>query len=177
MPLEIFGLRDVHLFRAENAGIRGRVGDGEVNDLLAFLGFAQCGNDDVGSVGKQERNAVGAGDGNEFAFHAERLCHDAGHLDVVPLELLIGAHEAEGRVVLGDGHAQGAAGFDILQLIGAGCGMHAENQGSGYKESREHSGKFHGFPPDCPLSERGVVTEGIARSVPEIYFPCYFRAL
>ena len=67
--------------------------------------------------------------------------------------------------------------FYILQLIGAGCGMHAENQGSGYKESREHSGKFHGFPPDCPLSERGVVTEGIARSVPEIYFPCYFRAL
>ena len=94
-----------------------------------------------------------------------------GHLDVVPLDLLIGAHEAEGRVVLGDGHAQGAAGFDILQLIGAGCGMHAENQGSGYKESREHSGKFHGFPLIARCQNGALLQKELPEACQKYIFP------
>ena len=83
----VLGRRD--RLGAVDAGEERRVGDREVDHLLALGVLAEAGDDEVGLLGLQVGDAVGAGDGDDLGLHAELLGDQVGHVDVVALRLQV----------------------------------------------------------------------------------------
>ena len=89
----------VHAFGGKHGLKEGRIGGGEVDDLLALRVFAQGGDDQIGLFGLQVGNAVGTGNGQKLDGHAQFLGNVVGGVDVQALGLQIGAYKTIRRKV------------------------------------------------------------------------------
>jgi hypothetical protein len=91
-----------------------RVGGGEVDHLLALGVLAQRGDDQVGLLGLQVGDAVGAGHRHQLDLHAQLGGDVVGHVDVQALRLEVGADEAVGRKVGRDGDGDELLGPEVV---------------------------------------------------------------
>jgi hypothetical protein len=99
LPL-IGGSGELHVLGAEHPGEERRIGVGEVDHLLALGILAEAGDDDVGLVGLQIGNPIGAGDRDDLGLQPERGGDQVAHVDVVALRLEIEPGGAERREIL-----------------------------------------------------------------------------
>jgi hypothetical protein len=125
---------DAQVLRAEHALEERRVGRGEVDHLLALGVLAQRGDHQVGFVGLQVRDAVGAGDRQQLDLDTELRADEFRHLDVQALRLEVLVHRAVGRVVGGNGDAD-RLGLDhaVERVLGMGAreGQQGQQGGAG----------------------------------------------
>jgi hypothetical protein len=119
---------DVQALGREHGLEEGRVGRREVDDLLALRVLAQRGDHQVGLLGLQVRNAVGAGDGHQFDLHAQLGGDELGHFHVEALRLHVLVDRAVGRIVGGHGDLDGLGLEHVVECVlglgGAGGGQH-----------------------------------------------------
>ncbi|MEH2596739.1 hypothetical protein V1278_003652 [Bradyrhizobium sp. AZCC 1577] len=87
-----------------------------------------AGNHQVGLVGLQIWNAVGAGHRNDFGLHPEFLADQIGHVDVVALRLEIEPGGAERRKILRHSDLDHLGLHDRIESVGMGLRRH---RGSG----------------------------------------------
>jgi hypothetical protein len=113
------------------------VGGAEVDDLLAVRVLAQCRDDQVGLLGLQVGDAVGARHRHQLGLDTQLGGDQLGHRDVQTLRLHVGADETIGRVVGGHGDLDRLALGDRVQR-GLGVGAHGgqPQEASGQREQQ-----------------------------------------
>ena len=131
---KVFLAFDRHRGRADDRDVVGRVGGGEVDDLLALLRVADA-HQDVDAMVVEIRDAVLAGDGDRVELHLERVGDVLRDVHVIALEAHIGAGRGEGREVGEDADIDGAGLGDVSQRVGiGGLGGEAEAGGAEHQD-------------------------------------------
>ena len=159
LALEVGGAGDRDRLGAEHAGEERRIGDREVDDLFALLVLAEAGDHEVGLVGLQIGNAVGAGHRDDLGLHPEFLADQIGHVDVVALRLEIEAGGAERRKILRHRDLDHLRLHDGIEGVGMGLRRHRGSGNCGGKQQflERHSRRLRGYadsPPPRLLSVR-----------------------
>ena len=108
---------DLEVVRSDHGDVVGRVGGGEVDDLLALLRVADA-HQDVGALLGEVGNAVLAGDADQVELHLQLVGDGLRDVDVVALEAHVGAGRRERREVGEDADIDLAGSGDVVDGVG-----------------------------------------------------------
>ena len=141
---------DLEVGRADDGDVVGRVGGGEVDDLLALLRVADA-HQEVDALFGEVGNAVLAGHGDRVELHLERVGDELRDVHVVALEAHVGAGRGEGREIGEDADIDLAGRGDVVDGVGGGLGGKAEGGSERQAARRRMSGSTSVFFIVIPL--------------------------